>query len=215
MVNFPSSILNDYWKTRLELVGAPEYFLDVKRITFSNLVDICMNHDISELKKLIDELSIGNFLIIENVLSSEDIETIKLETNQLEINEPESFHQILEGVKNFWRNITEDLGAKYAVPQVKCTSYWFPWDESSKIMYGKLELIYRCLKALGGKSPNAFENNTPKDGPVDRIQIVKYFPGTGKLNAHQDPDHNQRLIMSGYMSKIGIDFLGGGVLGIK
>ena len=52
--------------------------------------------------------------------------------------------------------------------------------------------------------------NTPKDGVVDRIQIVKYPSKYGFLEPHSDPYKFQRLFISGYMSKKGKDFLGGG-----
>ena len=45
---------------------------------------------------------------------------------------------------------------------------------------------------------------------VDRIQIVKYPSKYGFLEPHLDPYKFQRLFISGYMSKKGKDFLGGG-----
>ena len=50
--------------------------------------------------------------------------------------------------------------------------------------------------------------NTPKDGVIDRIQVVQYPSKIGYLEPHIDPNRNQRLFFSGYMSKQGVDFKG-------
>ena len=66
------------------------------------------------------------------------------------------------------------------------------------------------MKIVMGLPPMAYETNTPKDGVVDRLQIVRYLPGIGSLAPHADPYLHQRLFLSGYMSKRGVDYRGGG-----
>ena len=65
---------------------------------------------------------------------------------------------------------------------------------------------WRIFKVLGGKDALFAEKKTPVDGLVDRIQVVQYPSGSGYLAGHQDPFHNQRLFISGYMSKPGKTF---------
>ncbi len=55
------------------------------------------------------------------------------------------------------------------------------------------------------------KKNTPKDLIVDRIQIVRYPPGTGELEPHQDPYLYQKFFQSVYMSKINQDYKDGGM----
>ena len=50
------------------------------------------------------------------------------------------------------------------------------------------------LKYLSGYYENAWEKNTPKDGIVDRIQIVKYPPNSGSQELHQDPYIYQKFL---------------------
>ena len=51
----------------------------------------------------------------------------------------------------------------------------------------------------------------PCDGYLGRVQIVRYHSETGYLASHQDPVDNQRLVVSIYLSKLGIDFQHGGL----
>ena len=59
-----------------------------------------------------------------------------------------------------------------------------------------------------GLNPREYENNTPKDGIIDRVQVVQYPSKIGYLEPHSDPYKFQRLIHSAYMSKQGVDFEG-------
>ena len=61
-----------------------------------------------------------------------------------------------------------------------------------------------------GYDPNIFENNTPKDGAIDRIQVVQYPSKYGYLEPHSDPYKYQKFFISGYMSKKGKDYIDGG-----
>ena len=59
-----------------------------------------------------------------------------------------------------------------------------------------------------GLNFDAYEKNTPKDGVVDRVQLVKYPSSIGFLEPHSDPYKFQKLFISGYMSKKDKDFTG-------
>ena len=55
-----------------------------------------------------------------------------------------------------------------------------------------------------------FERNTTKDQVADRFQIVHYPSGAGWLETHNDPFHNQRFFISGYLNQRGEDYFKGG-----
>ena len=59
-----------------------------------------------------------------------------------------------------------------------------------------------------GLDPYDFEKNTPKDGVIDRVQLVNYPSKVGYLEPHTDPYLYQKILISVYMSKIGKDFDG-------
>lgn len=210
MENFPVKEVEEFWVSSLNSNGEPRGFSDLKTIEYLDLEQTMITHDLTRIKDLVNSLSMGSMLIIKNVLTEKNLLELNNAFIEFQQQEVSSFHKIFDDTPNFWRDITEEFSTKYAVPQVKKTSYWFPWNPESQLVYGLLTPIYRILKALGGKSPLEFESNIPSTGKIDRIQIVHYPPGSGKLDAHHDPKESQRLIMSGYMTKEGVDFHGGG-----
>lgn len=205
--NFEAS--NKEWdillqKDKCQTVSRTEIF------DFQEVLKKFQENEIDFIIKMINLLAKGTFVLLRNSFNSEEIEFIKNKASNLEASTDSSFYKMLEGVPNFWRDITDELSVKYAVPMVKKVSYFFPMNEGSKDLF---ELVYprwRLLKAMCGMNPFVYEGLTPKSGLVDRLQIVKYPPGSGYLAPHHDPEHNQRLIMSCYLSKRGVDFVGGG-----
>jgi len=142
--------------------------------------------------------------------SPSEVQQLREASLRLRQSEDPSFSKMVEGCPNFWRDITDDTAKKYAVNAIKKASYFFPWNPTSSELFQLVYPRWRIAKLLGGKDPLSFETNTPIDGPVDRIQIVEYPPGTGQIEPHKDAKNNQRLVMSCYLSKRGEDYQGGG-----
>jgi hypothetical protein len=207
---FSAAEIDDYWTSRLGQYGEPETCSGIEIVEFAALRDMVVANKVTEIKKLINQLVEGKLVLARGAFSRAEVEAIKSAALQMRQSQPSSFHKMLEGVPNSWRDITEELSAKYAVPVVKKSAYFYPMNGDESGLFRLIYPRWRILKALGGRMPTEFEDCTPKSGKVDRIQIVEYPAGSGHLNAHHDPSHNQRLIMSGYLSKRGVDFQGGG-----
>ena len=187
----------------------PERFTCIKRIKFRDLVDIFDNCDFPSFKKLVKDVSSGAFLIIEKCFNREEVEFIKNTGIKLMKNNKSSFHKMDSEIPNFWRDITSEHSKKYGVPVVKKSMYFFHWNDE-KELFKLVNKRWDIMKILSGGESSFGKYSFPKDGFVDRIQLVQYPSGTGFLAAHQDPDHNSRCFISGYMSKIGVDFKSGG-----
>lgn len=124
--------------------------------------------------------------------------------------EPSSFHKMLEGAPDFHRIIDEETGRKYSFPCCKHSYYFYRWNGDPLGLFSEADKFWRPMKRLMGLSELEYEQNTPKDGVVDRLQIVRYPPTIGGLAPHADPYKHQRLFLSGYMSKRDVDYHGGG-----
>lgn len=66
-------------------------------------------------------------------------------------------------------------------------------------------------KTFGGWDKNVYRENTPKNGPVDRVTLYHYPPGIGFIPQHRDPTFNQKLIMGIACSNFGEDYESGGI----
>ena len=134
---------------------------------------------------------------------------IKSKGMELMKSTPNTFYKMNDKMPNFWRDITSEHSQKYGVPVIKQSMYFFHWN-GEKDLFELINRRWRIFKILGGKPPEYGSTNFPCDGYLDRVQIVRYPSGTGYLAPHQDPVHNQRLFISGYLSQLDIDFKHGG-----
>ena len=166
-------------------------------------------NDEKNIGELVEELADGCFLVVKNAFNSAEVDFMKRVGTDLMKNTPSTFYKMDSLIPNFWRDITEEHSHKYGVPVVKQSMYFFHWNGEEKL-FDMINQRWGLFKILGGREENFATNKTPEDGYLDRIQLVKYPGGSGYLSAHQDPTHNQRLFISGYLSKIGVDFISGG-----
>lgn len=123
---------------------------------------------------------------------------------------PSSFHQMLEGTPDFHRVIDPETGKKYSFNVCKHSCFFYPWNDDPLGIFPTVYARWRVIKWLMGLERDAYERNTPRSGVVDRIQIAQYPSRIGFLEPHSDPYLFQRLFFSGYMSKRGSDYEGGG-----
>ena len=121
-----------------------------------------------------------------------------------------SFHKMLEGSPDFHRVIDLEAGKNYSFKVCKHSSFFYPWNNDPLECFPSVYARWRVIKRLMGIESNSYEANTPRDGVVDRIQIAQYPSSIGYLEPHSDPYKHQRLFFSGYMTKRGVDYEGGG-----
>lgn len=188
----------------------PTRFTGVHEIPLEELRDLVLAEGPFMARHLVDELYDGKVIIVRGAFTAKNLALLRHHTLAFMRSQPSSFHKMLEGSPNFHRLITPAEGLKYSFPCCKHSAYFYRWNEDHT---GLRPLIYdrwRLMKVLMGLDPLCYELDTPRAGVVDRIQVVRYPPGIGFLAPHSDPFKHQRLFLSTYMSKRGIDYIGGG-----
>ena len=188
----------------------PTYLNKLQEIEFEELERKVFEQDHVFVKTLVESLYAGDFYLIKKSFSKEFILDMKEKVHEYWSKNPSTFHKLLEGCPDFHRIIDDEITKKYSIRMGKHSCYFMPWNDDPLNLFPTIMRRWRPLKFLGGFQSDEYEYNSPKDGVVDRIQVVRYPPKIGHLELHSNPYINQRVIISGYMSKIGVDFEGGG-----
>ena len=206
-----SNYIKNYWE-KLEKERPPRNVKLVKTIEFKKLLKILKNRneEKQKLKNLINRLYEGEALIVKNAIGKKQIEKIKKKLVSISNNTKSSFFKMDKKCPNFWRRQDESIAKKYSVSAVRDSYYFFRWNENNKEIWKTFDMVWANIKVLGGLQKDSYINNMPTDGVIDRIQIVRYPEKTGYIEPHFHDPKNQRLIISVYMSKRGVDYLGGG-----
>lgn len=159
---------------------------------------------------VLESLYSGELWILTKAFSSEFMASLRAKTIAYMRSRPSSFHKMLEGSPDFHRVIDIEAGKNYAFRACKHSAFFYRWNDDPLGIWPEITERWRVFKYLMGLAPDEYERFTPKDGVVDRIQVVRYPPSIGYLEPHSDPYLHQRLFFSAYMSQRGVDYEGGG-----
>lgn len=162
------------------------------------------------VQKTVDALFAGDVFILRNGFSKHFMDETQRKCMEYRRSKPSEFYRMLEGTPDFHRKIDLETGKKYSFPVCKHSCFFYPWNDDPLDLWPTVYERWRDIKMLMGLDPRAYEANTPKHGIIDRIQVAQYPSKIGYLAPHSDPYLHQRLFFSGYMSRRGIDYSGGG-----
>jgi len=206
--------LNNYWKKLEEKYPYPNYVKKVKDLKFEDLKYAIDNKKEKYLKKIIKNMYMNReAYVLKNAAPKHLKDTMLSLANHYKKTRKSNFYKMLDGCPNFHRAIDKKITKKYSLYAIKHSFYFYNWNIKSNLERKLKNGAYRhwrYVKFLAGNKKNAFENNLPRDGQIDRLQIVRYPAGGGQLRDHVDPRKNQRVVSGVIMGKIGKDFQKGG-----
>lgn len=168
--------------------------------------------DFAEFNESIDS---GDAWILKGAFAPGFIDVMKRRVDAWWKLNPSSFHKMLDFCPDFHREIDSETGKLYSIHACKHSSYFFRWNDDPLGIWPQITEKWRILKLAMGMKPDEYEDNRPSDGPTDRIQVVRYLPKVGYLEPHRDAYEHQKCFISGYMSKRGVDYQGGGFYFVK
>lgn len=188
----------------------PERVRNVVEMDYRDFKDKVQRQEESFVESVTVSLYAGDVYLLKNAFPKEFMVALRKNAHAYAKNRPPEFYKMLEGSPDFHRIIDLEDGKKYSFRVCKHSCYFYPWNNDPLGLFPPIYERWRAVKLLMGLRPDEYEKNTPKDGVIDRIQVVRYPPRIGFLEPHSDPYRYQRLFFSGYMSKRGVDFQGGG-----
>ena len=206
-----NNIFSKVWKNLEDVNNYPKRLNKIVIKDFDEFQSKARSQDSKFAEETVSSLLNGDCYILKNALKKDYLNFIKEKTYQYFQNSKSTFHKMYEGVPNYYRFIDASIADNYAFHQVKQVYYFFPFNPNELNLFENANKVWRVTKIISGYNEKIWENNTPKDGIIDRIQIVRYFPRDAKLKLHTDPYLYQRFFISCIMSKKGEDYNEGGL----
>ena len=204
------STFSDCWRS-LEASGPPpSRCRKLVRRDWSGFRERVLRGDAAFVRALCESLYAGDCYVLSGAFERRWMEALRRKTMAWMRERPSQFFKMLEGAPDFHKIIDAEEGMKYSFRLCKHAAYFFPWNDDPLDVLPEIYERWRVLKVMMGLEANEYEENTPKEGVVDRVQVVRYPAEIGFLEPHSDPYLHQRLFISGYVSKRGVDYQGGG-----
>ena len=204
------NIYSKIWGELEEKHKLPTRARDLISLDYKEFAQKIDEEEVSFANQITKSLIAGDIYILKNAFDKKFFDDLKMNCYSHFKDQPSSFHKMLEGCPDFHRIINIETGKKYSFKKCKHSFYFYNWNNDPLNLYETTYKRWRRIKKLMGYKPDIFEKNTPKDGPIDRIQVVRYPSKYGFLEPHSDPYKYQKFFISGYMSKKGEDYVDGG-----
>lgn len=198
------------WEFLVKRYPHPERARHIKHFQWESFKEHVLSQRYDFINQIVSSLYHGDIYILRGAFPVWFMQELKHKVFAYGQNRPSEFHKMLEGCPDFHRVIDLETGKKYSFSVCKHSAFFYHWNNDPLGIFPIIYERWRIIKTLMGLEADAYEKNTPKDGVVDRIQIAQYPPQIGFLEVHSDPYLHQRLFLSAYMSKRGVDYRGGG-----
>ena len=208
------SKINNYWNYLEGKYPAPKYVGKINKLNFLKLKNEIDRKNEKFIKSLIKRMYVNKEAFILKGCAKKGLKKVMLDlADHYKKNFKPTFYKMYNGVPNFHRAIDKKLTKKYSLYTIKHSFYFYNWNIKTKLEKKLKDGAYwhwRYIKFLAGNSKKKYENNLPKDGQIDRLQIARYPSGGGELKEHIDSRKNQRVVSGIIMSKRGVDYKSGG-----
>jgi hypothetical protein len=204
------SLFRKEWEAIEDEKTQPRYLRKVISTSHKEFSKKVLEQDPEFVRTVVQSLYSGDVYILKQSFPRKFLQDLTIELHQYGKQSSSSFHKMLDGCPDFHRIITPELAKNYALRQIKHSYYFFPWNNDPFNLFESVNERWRIFKLLGGFPLDAYEKNIPSTGVVDRLQFAQYASGVGELELHSDPYFNQKVAISGIMSKRGKDYNTGG-----
>lgn len=166
-----------------------------------------------QLEKMRQGIDNYTVFIIKNVIDPDIIDQIKDYLKGIGSNSFPSYHLLKEGCPDFHR--VNHFDQRSYVQSLMHQFVFHPWNQNIFDLFKVMKDIYIIKNILGGFEPEAFLNNTPKDGHIARLSFHCYPTGGGCIKKHADPvGAHQNNVPVLQMSTKGKDYQDGGLYAI-
>ena len=196
------------WENFLDDNYFPTYLRDIREIEFSDLKSCVLNNK-SVTSKMILDLLQGDLFIVKNVLSVEQANQVK--TNVHEYGQSVPTEDFVEDscIPNFHCK-THGGQVKDGYDEVGHAYFFYRWNEDILGVFSAINHYWEIIKILNGLGPNGIKENLPKDGIIDRIQLLHYPINTGEITPHCDVSRWQKTNIGINLTERGKHFDSGG-----
>jgi hypothetical protein len=188
------------WDDLLKVKKLPNRCSGVIEISYKKFKSLSDKFNDDTAKEFVSNFLDGKVIIVKKAFPEKFVREIKSKVKKYWIENPETFHEMREDCPDFHRIITPEKAKNYAVGAVRHTTYFFPWNNDPCKFNERIYERWRYSKYISGLNFREFEKNTPKNGSIDRIQIVCYPPRFGGVETHVDTTSNSLLAISCYLS---------------
>ena len=119
--------IRDHWINIEDQFPQPSILRNIVEMESTKFLEIIKNLDKTKIEEIITNLYSGDFYIFKKALTKDYLEGLKNKLVEFSINNPSTFHKIIENCPNFHRIQDEKTLGNYSIDAIRHSYYFFRW----------------------------------------------------------------------------------------
>jgi len=149
----------------------------------------------------------GNILILKSAFRKEDLRKLFKKIYK-QPKKPAKNTKMLDGIKNIYYKSNSTKNKNYST--YDHTWYFFPWNKDKFGLVRLVQEYFDRIISFNLYDIKIIKKNTPKDGIVQRCQLLYYPFDKGHISPHQDPTNITKVTCGIYITSFKLDYDHGG-----
>ena len=200
-----SNLFKDRWSEIENVETYPHYLRNIIIMDADEFVHRVSNADVAEVDNFVRSIYGGDAYLLRNAFTVEFVEETKDKIINWATEIEDNYCEMLDGVSSYRFTNYGNRRPEGGYTEVVHSSVFFRWDDVLGL-FKHFDKYWDAFKILSGQSPDAYKNNNPSDGIIDRITLMQYPLNHGKITHHYDSPRKQKLLLGGIFSQIGEDY---------
>jgi hypothetical protein len=198
------------WKAIESARPIPRFLRKLVKIDFNEVKSKVLSKDEKFADQFVESIYSGDAYIFQNVFDPKKLRNVREAAHEYGKKTPSVSAKVLDGCPD--NHVATDTSGRTEGYQVVDHSYFFfRWNDDPLGLFSMYSDIWKIFKTMSGNEASAFEKNIPSQGLVDRIQVIHYPSGAGKITVHADPTSGvQKMLIGTPMTEAGKDYQKGG-----
>jgi hypothetical protein len=199
------NIYKKHWDKKTKY---PHHLRNVVHMDANEFVDMIHNASDRKAKELVNSVNAGDAYILKDAICEDRIEDIKNKIFNWSKDIPSKAYKMLDDCPDYHCINNQPQGPTGGYTTIEHSYVFFRHNKNdfSSSLFETFDKYWGAIKMLSGNDPDAFSNNIPSDGIIDRMAFLQYPYNCGKISKHFDSGKIQKLLLGCLMSQIGKDY---------
>ena len=194
------------WKFKEAVHPSPHYVRNIVMVDANEFYDQVMNATESEAFELVESIYNGDAYILKNAFDEDFIDGLKERIFSWSKKVENKSFEMRDGCPDYHCVYDKPQGPVGGYTSLEHSYVFFRHNKNPLNVFLPLEKYWQAIKVLSGHDKDAYKDNIPSDGLIDRLTFLQYPINQGKITKHFDSPKSQKLLLGLLMSQIGEDY---------
>jgi hypothetical protein len=199
-------IFKDAWTARESVDTRPHYVRNIIMVNADEFYDKVVNATEKEAFDLVESIYSGDAYILKDAFDSEFIEELKAKVFAWSNDTESKAYEMRDGCPDYHCVYDKPQGPVGGYTSLEHSYVFFRHNKNPLDVFLPIDKYWQAVKVLSGQDKDAYKNNVPSDGLIDRVTFLQYPINKGKITKHFDSPKSQKLLLGMLMSQIGQDY---------